>query len=146
MDTSVLRKRKVRNNGGFSLIELLVVMLIIGILLTVAIPSYSSYIRKTYRTQAVLELMRLQLAMERYYIQKLDFSNFEDDTGYDLSPELLEGRYLLSITNISNRSYVLKAVRQEIQSKDNCGTLTLNQLGEKGIEDATSGYYVKDCW
>ncbi|MGS0756213.1 type IV pilin protein, partial [Roseateles sp. GG27B] len=63
---SLIDKSKARS-GGFTLIELLVVMAIIGILLSIALPSYSSYIKKARRTEAKATLMQTAQFMQRFY-------------------------------------------------------------------------------
>ena len=54
-------------NKGFSLVELMVVVAIIAIIAAVAYPSYQGYISDTYRAQAVADLKRCALALERFY-------------------------------------------------------------------------------
>ena len=54
-------------NGGFSLLEIMIVVAIIGIIAAVAYPSYQGYISDTYRAQAVADLKRCALALERFY-------------------------------------------------------------------------------
>ena len=52
---------------GYSLIELMVVVAIIGIVSAIAYPSYQDYIRDTYRAQAVADLKVCGLALERFF-------------------------------------------------------------------------------
>jgi len=141
---------KKMNNAmrGFTLIEMMVVMLIVGILFTVALPSYSSYMRQTYRSLATLELTALRQAMENYYIENLSFDGVADDINYNLEPSSLTGRYTLEISGVSGRAYTLTATKSgnEPQSLDKCGNLTLNELGERGVEGADSDYTVETCW
>ena len=54
-------------NRGFSLVEMMVVVAIIAIIAAVAYPSYQGYISDTYRAQAVADLKRCALALERFY-------------------------------------------------------------------------------
>ena len=53
-------------SSGFSLIELLVVMLILSILALLVVPSYLEYIRRSHRLDATSTLMSIQLAQEQY--------------------------------------------------------------------------------
>jgi len=54
-------------SGGFSLLEIMIVVAIIGILAVVAYPSYQGYISETYRAQAIADLKRCALSLERFY-------------------------------------------------------------------------------
>ena len=58
-----------RRSAGFSLIELLVVVTIIGILGMIAVPSYRAYTMRAHRTEAKTALLQIATSQERYYIQ-----------------------------------------------------------------------------
>lgn len=140
---------------GFTLIEVMIVVAIIGILAAVAYPSYLNYVIKTRRATAGACLMELSQWMERNYTTCLAY----DKTGSGCSTTVdsaalpsptcisdLSGNYGFTIAAtpaISGTSYQLNAapVAGSSQAKDTtCGTLTLNQQGVKGAA-ATSG-----CW
>jgi type IV pilus assembly protein PilE len=60
-------------NKGFSLIELMVVIVIIGILAAIAIPSYTDYVLRSHTTEATSTLADLRVRMEQFY---QDYRNF----------------------------------------------------------------------
>ena len=56
----------VKQNKGFTLIELMIVVAIIGILAAIAYPSYQEYVRRTKRTDAQADMMELANRLQRY--------------------------------------------------------------------------------
>lgn len=67
-------------NRGFSLIELMVVVAIVGILSAVAFPSYSSYIARSKRAECRVALMQVMQQQERYYTQQNTYLAFSADS------------------------------------------------------------------
>ncbi len=134
--------------SGFTLIEMMITVAIIGILAAIAYPSYTEYTMKSRRTEAKSCLMELAQFMERLYATN---ATYLDDGQAPTLPTLscttsLSGHYALSFSGTPTRtSYTLQAIPQGSQaSKDTkCGTLTLNQAGAK-TESGTGT--VSDCW
>ena len=63
-----------RTAGGFTLIELMVVVAVIGILSAIAYPSYAEYLRKSRRTDGRRALLEAAGAMEKYFSANLTLS------------------------------------------------------------------------
>ncbi len=128
-------------NKGFSLLEMLVVITIIGIVVTFALPSYSQHIAKARRITAEAALMQLAGQMESYYMQH---HSYEGATLEKLNtPELIaENNYRLTILSATISTFDLAAIPQKQQAKnDRCGELTFNSVGKKGATINTS-----ECW
>lgn len=134
---------------GFTLIELMIAVAIIGILAAVALPSYQEHILKTRRATATGCLTELAQFMERFHTTHMKYVT-EDGEAPDL-PETacraeLEDFYTFEFADDepTSTTYVLEAVPSGAQSADTrCGTLTLDQKGVKG-EGGTAD--VKTCW
>lgn len=139
-----------RSMGGFTLIEMMIVVAIIGILAAIAIPSYQSYVRETHRADAKSALMRLAQAMEEAYARNYSYAGLAQggsDTGdpaaalgVDLDPQFYDVTISVSGTN----SYTLSASPTGVQTQDDCGVLTVNQAGVR--EARKNGSLVANCW
>ena len=137
---------------GFSLIELLVVLVIVGIVSAIALPNYRQHIQRGHRAEAAGALLEAQHFMERYYSAHGRYDGTVQEPGKP--PELplrLQGipagadlRYQLSLESTTVNAYELRAEPVGSMADDKCGTLTLNQTGLKGLAD--SDLSVADCW
>lgn len=125
---------------GFSLIELLIVLTIIGILITLSMPLYSHYVARTNRAAAEIALMKLATALEEYHIIHHTYENATLNTLH-FPNDIANHQYQLSITSASAMQYSIAAIPAKIDER--CGTLTLNDQGEKGI---TGQGQLSDCW
>jgi type IV pilus assembly protein PilA len=61
--------KKHRNQKGFTLIELMIVIAIIGILAAIAIPQFASYRAKSYNTASISDVRNLRTDLEAYYAE-----------------------------------------------------------------------------
>jgi type IV pilus assembly protein PilE len=131
---------------GFTLLELMIVVLIIAVLAGIAIPAYQNYITRATRTKATRALMDLAGREERYYYSNNRYAATLSSVGYN-SPYVdsnTDSRYYkVSIPAASATSYTLQADPEDVQlTKDTqCGTLTLNRAGVKD-----SATHDVACW
>jgi len=71
----LLKLNKMKDQRGFTLIELMIVIAIIGILAAIAIPQFSAYRRRAYNTAAESDLKNATTAQEAYYVDKATYTN-----------------------------------------------------------------------
>ena len=126
---------------GFTLIEVMIVVVIIGIIASIAYPSYRNNMLATHRTNAQADLMELAQWMERKYLQQnYDYTGGGTPTlPQTQSPESGTAMYNLTLSAVAKNSFTLVATPVGGQGDDRCGTLTLEQSGEKGAAEP-------DCW
>lgn len=132
---------------GFTLIEVMIAIAIVGILAAIAYPSYIEQVRKTRRTEGKSMLLEVAAKQERFYTENNTYANdLDDDLGYDSDPVTTEGGwYQVSVIAASATDYTLQAVPQGAQAGDTlCGALTIDSFGVK-TEDGTAPDW-QDCW
>jgi len=123
---------------GFTLIELMIVLVIIGILMAIAVPSYQGYVLRSHRTDAHSSLLDIAARQERYVAQRNTYTtDISGDTGLNMgSANSKEGYYTLAVTvapcaSIAN-CYTITATPVGSQAKDtDCPSLSYNSSGIK---------------
>ena len=152
MKTQVLqsaRSDRQYRQAGFSLVELLVVLVIMGVLSALALPGYSRYVQRGNRTEVMAALLEAQHFMERYYSANGQY--LSPAYAVPMLPQRLQRiplqgtvRYQLSVREATVNSYLLQAVPEGSMAGDVCGNLTINQTGLRGVLNST--HSVAECW
>jgi type IV pilus assembly protein PilE len=128
---------------GFSLIEVLIVCIIVGILTAIALPSYRNQVQKSRRTDATSALVGAAGQMERYFTERGTYATATLGTGGVYPAKSQNGYYTLSLANLTATSYTLQAAPAGAQVGDPCGTMTYNDQGVKGVTGSLSA---SQCW
>lgn len=131
---------------GFTLFEVVIVGVIVGILAAIALPSYFSSIQKSRRTDAKSALVGAAGQMERYFTERGTYATATLGTAStDVYPAASEnGYYNLSLTNLTATTYTVGAAPTGAQADDPCGTFTYTNQGVKGVTGSSKP--VSDCW
>jgi type IV pilus assembly protein PilE len=144
----IARKPKRLVNSGFTLIELMIVVAIVGILLAIALPSYRAYVLRGDRAAARAAMLDAQQFMERFYATNNKFNETNDATpvAVALPARLLSvppesPKYTLALSNLAANTFTITATPNVTDAL--CGALTLTHTGVKG-NGGTAG--VAECW
>lgn len=144
---------------GFTLIELMITVAIIGLLASVALPSYSSYVARARRADARTQLIQAAQFMQRFYSANDSYSTDRASNGvFTVMPSTLQQSppdgtaiYQLDTTAPSTNSYTLSIVPVSggPAANDKCGTLTLTSTGVRGCKisgNACTTAQRDECW
>ncbi|MBW7834871.1 MAG: type IV pilin protein [Simplicispira suum] len=135
-----------RTQQGFTLIEVMIVVAVIGILTAIALPSYSEYIRRGHRADARAGLLQAQQWLERA------------STATGTYPTTLPGnmtwstdagkRYTIALNPATTSTFTLTAAPKAgtAQVGDKCGNLSITNTGVRNASPLTSGATVEECW
>lgn len=133
-------------NRGFSLLELMIVVAIVGIIVTIAYPAYQEYVRDAHRTDAKAVIIEMSQWMERQYTVNGRYTDASDAApSLPLVKSPKDGAdvvYNLGVTATAN-TFTIVATPDAggPQNGDRCGGLAITQTGVK-----TSSGAVADCW
>ncbi len=121
---------------GFSLIELMIVVVIVSILFAVVIPTYQTSVTKSRRADAKSMLLQILQAQEQFFAENLSYTTDFSLLGYSANTEIEsdEGYYRITASpcagfTSAEKCVALIATPQNGQEKD--GALTVNSLGDR---------------
>ena len=150
-----------RSQHGFTLIELMIVIGIIGIISAIAYPSYQESVAKSRRADAQRALMEAEQFMRRYYSAKDTFKGTYLPAGIQVSPRAGSGDAAYDIQlfeddtvvgtadddlTTEETTFTLRATRTGSMANDRCGDLQVTNTGVKTLINNATGTTLADCF
>lgn len=144
-----------RKFAGFTLIELMTVVVVISILVAVAYPSYQDYVRKGKRAEGKAALLKTAQVQERFFTDQNRYATqAELAPAYGVTagtiiysaenPNLTSGAYTITVTPPApTTSFTLTATPNGTFTDPDCGNLTLTSTG---VRDRTGAAPMNRCW
>lgn len=133
--------------SGFTLVELMIAVAIVGILAVIAYPSYSRYVTKSNRSAAASFMLIVANKQEQYMLDARQYASTLNALNL-ATPAEVSRNYTISIVADNAATppgYTITAtpIGAQLANDTNCANLTLNQTGAKGISGTGS---VAACW
>lgn len=141
----IRRHRPPGRSRGFTMIELLIVLAIVGILVAVAYPSMQDSMRKSRRANARALLMEIATLQERYFTLNNTYADTFAKLGYSTTPVTVDKAYTASLVPPGGGGTASMSYRASLNTgftDPACGNLTLDNSGQR----TASGTLGSACW
>ncbi|QNH75580.1 prepilin-type N-terminal cleavage/methylation domain-containing protein [Pseudomonas protegens] len=129
-----------RSNQGFTLIEIMIVIAIIGLVLTLSLPSITEHLKKPHRSEIAALLTEQAQQLERHFSKAGVYSNAADLSAgndyYSITPTLTDTGFSLTATPKADT----------LMAGDKCGSFSIDQTGATSVSGQAEGLKAKDCW
>lgn len=154
-----------KKSTGFTLIELMITVAIIGILAAIALPAYTEQVRKSRRAEVRTILLEGSQWMERFFTENQRYSSNQAGVAtsdanlfplaFNFSPKgvlAADASYTITLSNLSPNTYTITATAQGSMVDDKCGNYVINQTGARGNTNYSSSLYATaaiaaaQCW
>ena len=129
------RRNALQPQAGVTLIELMITVVIVGILASIAYPSYQTYVARANRAEAEGILMENAQFLERNYTIANRYDQDSAGTAtalpFTASPKTGTAKYNITAAYGTGQTFTLTATPTGSMTGDSCGNLTLNNIGIK---------------
>ncbi|MDN3484702.1 type IV pilin protein [Pseudoalteromonas sp. APC 3224] len=136
----------VAKHTGFTLIELMIAVAIVGILAAIAVPNYSEYVKRASRAEAASALLDAANKQEQYFVDNRAYSTSFSDLGIQSKTE--NGHFKLTINVVNSNEFTItaKPIDGAVKGDADCTSLTINDVGLKGATGSKGDTDINYCW
>ena len=144
-----------KTTAGFTLVELMIVIVVVAIVVGIALPGYQKHVIKTKRSIAKGELMEVLARQEQFFVNNRQYATtlaalgLSDPYAIDANGDQVlttadERIYEISLVSPTPTAFSVRALPQRGQTKDSwCGTLTISSTG---VQSETGSAPLAECW
>lgn len=140
-----------KKTQGFTLIELMITVAIVGILAAIAYPSYTEYVNRGKRAEVKAALLEAAQALERHYSVNNTYLNSGSLAAVftaNVPPGGTANYVIAAMADpaATATTYTLRATRGGSMAADACGDFTLAHTATRGLAPGTNTKTVAQCW
>jgi type IV pilus assembly protein PilE len=132
-----------KRSSGFTLIELMVTVAIIGILASIAYPAYTDYVIRAKRSDGKVALLAVQLAQEKWRANNTTYGTLTNIGVAATSPD---GHYTVAVSGNTATDYIATAAPLSPFADAKCGTLGITHTATTDTKTKTGTSSVDECW
>lgn len=127
---------------GVTLLELMIVVVVLALIVTIAVPNYREFAARAKRSEAKAALLQIATNQERHYLQNNTYTTDLTLLGFANDPQLSDsGSYLIDVQAADANTFTAVAVYQNVDAEaGKCGTF---QIDGRGVKSSLPDL---DCW
>lgn len=148
MKLTIKEIQMIKKQYGFTLIELMIAVAIVGILAAVALPNYTEYVKRASRAEAVAALLDAANKEEQYFVDNREYTELLSDLGVQSKTENKHFELTIKVVDKNAFTVTAKPIAGPVKGDGDCTELFITDTGLKGAKGAKTndGEDIDYCW